>query len=108
MKRNKIKESLAIVILLPIITALNLLFVFTRGWIIDYNVYHNTIPLWLTLFLALNLAVLVQYIVVIVYGFKLPNKTGAILMCTGIFLFVIAYVGCIMVYIELRNNEELI
>lgn len=39
MKRNKIKESLAIVILLPIITALNLLFVFTRGWIIDYNAY---------------------------------------------------------------------
>lgn len=108
MKRNKIKESLAIVILLPIITALNLLFVFTRGWIIDYNAYHNTIPLWLTLFLALNLAVLVQYIVVIVYGFKSPNKTGAILMCTGIFSFVIAYVGCIMVYIELRNNEELI
>lgn len=69
---------------------------------------YNTIPLWLTLFLALNVAVLVQYIVVIVYGFKLPNKTGAILMCTGFFSFVIAYVGCIMVYIELRNNEELI
>ncbi|MBD3898992.1 hypothetical protein IEN87_02060 [Mycoplasma hominis] len=43
------------------------------------------------------------YITTIVRGYKLPNKIGAILMCTGIFSFVIGYVGSIMVYVEYKK-----
>lgn len=107
MKKNKkINEPLAMVILYPIFVVLIIItFIFNKG---QTDTTHIT-PTFLRnsrwIFIVGFLCV---YITDIVHGFKLPNKIGAILMCTGIFSFVIAYVGCIMVYIEYKNNSKLI